>query len=111
MYTILMTLKPISTRIPEELEGELSEVMSFEKMDKATAVRKILELGIDEWRKQYAIGLLQAGKISFNKAAEITRLSLWELAELLRQRRIEWIRYSSEEIEAEFAELSKAAQD
>lgn len=103
-----MTQKPIATRIPEELEREIREVMMFEKTDKATAVRKILEIGIDEWRKRYALSLLQEGKVSFNKAAQIAKLSIWDFAELLKQRRVEWIKYTPEEIKREFEEAVKA---
>lgn len=103
-----MTQKPIATRIPEELEREIREVMLLEKTDKATAVRKILEIGIDEWRKRYAFSLLQEGKVSFNKAAQIAKLSVWDFAELLRQRRVEWIKYTPEEIKREFEEVVQA---
>jgi len=103
-----LTQKPIATRIPEELEREIREVMMFEKTDKATAVRKILEIGIDEWRKRYALSLLQEGKVSFNKAAQIAKLSIWDFAELLKQRRVEWIKYTPEEIKREFEEAVKA---
>lgn len=103
-----MTQKPIATRIPEELEREIREVMMFEKTDKATAVRKILEIGVDEWRKRYALSLLQEGKVSFNKAAQIAKLSIWDFAELLKQRRVEWIKYTPEEIKREFEEAVKA---
>jgi len=103
-----LTQKPIATRIPEELEREIREVMLLEKTDKATAVRKILEIGIDEWRKRYALSLLQEGKVSFNKAAQITKLSVWDFAELLRQRRVEWIKYTPEEIKREFEEVVQA---
>jgi len=103
-----LTLKPVATRIPEELDREIREVMIFEKADKATAVRKILEIGIDEWRKRYALTLLQEGKVTFNKAAEIAKLTAWDLAELLKQRRVEWIKYTPEELSREFDEALKA---
>jgi len=102
-----LTLKPIATRIPEELDREIREVMIFESADKATVVRKMLEIGIDEWRKRYAVGLLEEGKASFNKAAEIAKLTVWEFAELLRQRRAEWIRYTPEELRREFDEATQ----
>jgi len=80
----------------------------FERTDKATAVRKILEIGIDEWRKRYALSLIQEGKVSFNKASQIAKLSVWDFAELLRQRRVEWIKYTPEELKREFEETVKA---
>ncbi len=94
-----MTLRPVATRIPQEMDKELREIMDYEKVDKATAVRKIMEIGISEWRKNFAVQLLQQGKASFNKAAEIAKLSVWEFAELLREKRVHWVELSTSEIE------------
>jgi predicted HTH domain antitoxin len=103
-----LTLKPLAVRIPEEIEKEIQEMIEREGLDKATAVRTLLELGIGEWRKQTALELLRDGKVTFAKAAEIARLSLWEFADLVKQRNIEWVRYTPEEIEREFKEASMA---
>jgi len=107
LYTVnWLTLKPLAVRIPEEIEKEIQEVIQREGLDKATAVRTLLELGIGEWRKQTALELLRDGKVTFAKAAEIAKLSLWEFADLIKQRNIEWVRYTPEEIEKEFNEAS-----
>ncbi|MBC7130614.1 UPF0175 family protein [Candidatus Bathyarchaeota archaeon] len=103
-----MTLKPLAVRIPEEIEKEIQEVVEREGLDKATAVRILLKLGIGEWRKQTALELLRDGKVTFAKAAEMARLTLWEFADLVKQRNIEWVRYSPEEVEKEFKEASAA---
>ena len=103
-----MTLKPLAVRIPEEIEKEIQEVIEREGLDKATAVRTLLELGIGEWRRQTALELLRDGKVTFAKAAEIAKLSLWEFADLVKQRNIEWVRYTPEEIDKEFKEASAA---
>jgi len=109
LYTVnWLTLKPLAVRIPEEIEKEIQEVIQREGLDKATAVRTLLELGIREWRKQTALELLRDGKVTFAKAAEIAKLSLWEFADLVKQRNIEWVRYRPEEIEKEFKEASAA---
>jgi len=79
-----------------------------EKLDKATVVRTLLEMGIEEWRKQTALDLLRDGKVTFAKAAEMAKLSLWEFADLVRQRNVEWVRYTPEEIEKELKEASVA---
>ena len=106
-----MTLKPLAVRIPEEIEKEIQEVVEREGLDKATAVRTLLELGIGEWRKQTALELLRDGKVTFAKAAEIAKLSLWEFADLVKQRNIEWVRYTLEEIEKEFKEAVAAESE
>ena len=105
-----LTLKPLAVRIPEEIEKEIQEVIEREGLDKATAVRTLLELGIGEWRKQTALELLRDGKVTFAKAAEIAKLSLWEFADLVKQRNIEWVRYRPEEIDKEFKEASGRSQ-
>jgi predicted HTH domain antitoxin len=103
-----LTLKPLAVRIPEEIEKEILEVVEREKLDKATVVRTLLEMGIVEWRKQTALELLRDGKVTFAKAAEMAKLSLWEFADLVKQRNIEWVRYTPEEIEKEIGEASVA---
>lgn len=101
-----MTLKPLAVRIPEEIEKEILEVVEREKLDKATAVRTLLEMGIAEWRKQTALELLRDGKVTFARAAEMAKLSLWEFADLVKQRNVEWVRYTPEEMEREITEAS-----
>ena len=102
----MLTLKPLAVRIPPELEKEINEITKKEKLDKATVVRNLLETGITEWRKQTALALLQEGKATFAKAADIAKLSLWEFADMLKQRNIEWVRFEPEDLEKEFAEAS-----
>jgi len=112
LYTVKpLTLKPLAVRIPEEIEKEIQEVVEREKLDKATVVRTLLEMGIGEWRKQTALDLLRDGKVTFAKAAEMAKLSLWEFADLVKQRNVEWVRYTPEEIEKEIKEASVAESE
>lgn len=109
LYTVkVLALKPLAVRIPGEVEREILEVAKREKLDKATVVRTLLEMGIEEWRKQTALELLRDGKVTFAKAAAMAKLSLWEFVDLVKQRNIEWVRYTPEEIEREIKEASVA---
>jgi predicted HTH domain antitoxin len=103
-----LTLKPLAVRIPAEVEEEINEIVEQEKLDKATVVRNLLEAGISEWRKQMALELLQKGKVTFAKAAETAKLSLWEFADLVKQYKVEWVRYTPEELENESTVASTA---
>jgi predicted HTH domain antitoxin len=78
----MLTLKPLAVRISTEIEKGILEIIKQEKLDKATVVRNLLEIGIVEWRKHTAVELLREGKVTFAKAAEIAKLSLWEFADL-----------------------------
>jgi predicted HTH domain antitoxin len=104
----VLTLKPLAVRIPPEVEKELSEIIEQEKLDKATVVRNLLEMGIMEWRKQMALDFLREGKVTFARAAEMAKLSFWEFADLVKQRNVEWVRFTPEELEKELREASAA---
>ncbi len=104
----MLTLKPLAVRVPAEVDKEIREIIEEEKLDKATVVRNLLEIGIAEWRKQTALELLQKGKVTFAKAAEIARLSLWEFADLVKARNVEWVRIAPDDSESEFEEASTA---
>jgi len=106
-----MTLKPLAVRVPAELDKEISEIIKKEKLDKATVVRNLLETGINEWRKQTAIELLSKGKVTFAQAADIAKLSLWELADFLKKNNVEWVRFDPEELEQEFTQAATAKTD
>lgn len=101
-----MTLKPLAVRIPEEMEKEILGMVERKKLDKATVVRILIEMGIVEWRKETALELLRDGKVTFAKAAEMAKLSLWEFADFVKHRNVEWVRYTPEEIEKEIKEAS-----
>ena len=59
-----------------------------------------------ESKVQTALNLLQRGEVTFAKAAEIANLSLWEFADLVKQRKIEWVRFTPEDIDKDFKEAS-----
>lgn len=103
-----MTLKPLAVRVPAELEKEILEIIKKEKLDKATVVRNLLETGITEWRKKTALELLQQGKTTFAKAADVAKVSLWEFADLVKQSNVEWVRFAPEDVEKDFKEASAA---
>jgi len=91
-----LTPKTLTIKVPLEIQEEITAITKEEKLDKATIVRKLLKIGIAEWHKQTALELLQKGKITFMKAAEIAKLSLWEFADLAKQRHVEWVRFTPE---------------
>jgi len=109
LYTVVaLTLKPLAVRVPAELEKEILEIIKKEKLDKATVVRNLLETGITEWRKKTALELLQQGKTTFAKAADVAKVSLWEFADLVKQSNVEWVRFAPEDVEKDFKEASAA---
>lgn len=81
----------ISARVPDELEDELEAYLEDEKLDRSTAVRKLLADGLEEWRREQALSKLDSGQITFSKAAELAGMTVWDFAQLARDRDITWV--------------------
>lgn len=80
--------KTIATRISSQLEEEIVRFMEEEGLDKSTAIRRILEIGVSEWKKKRAIELYRSGQITLWKASQISGISLREMLEELNRLRI-----------------------
>ena len=81
----------ISTRLPDELEAELEAYLEDEKLDRSTAVRKLLSEGLEEWRRERALDQLAAGTVTFSKAAELAGMSVWDFAQLAKEHDVTWV--------------------
>ncbi|NGM68736.1 hypothetical protein G6M89_06885 [Natronolimnobius sp. AArcel1] len=93
----------ISARVPDDLESELEEYLEEERLDRSTAVRKLLSEGLDDWRRERALERLAAGETTLSKAADTAGLSVWEFAQLADERDVTWV--SSDHLESDLEEL------
>jgi len=93
----------ISARVPEDLEAELEVYLDEERLDRCTAVRKLLSEGLEAWRRDRALGRFADGEITFIKAAKLADLSVWEFARLVEDTDAAWV--SSDHLEADLDEL------
>lgn len=91
----------ISVRVPDELEQELDTYIEAENLDQSTAVRKLLIEGIEAWRIDRALDLLETGEVSFSRAAELADVSVWKLSQLVEDRNVTWVH--EDDIEADLA--------
>ena len=93
----------ISTRVPDDLEAELEAYLESERLDRSTAVRKLLSEGLDEWRRERALDRFADGEISLAKAAELAELSVWEFARLVEESDRSWV--SGDHLKADLDDL------
>ncbi len=91
-------MEVLSVRIPKEVKEELEELAKLKKRDKAEIIREILTEGIREKIIEVALKLYKEGKVTLWRAAELAGLSLWEIIEELRKRRVE-LQYGYRELE------------
>ena len=87
-HMVFKMQKTVATRISSELEEEIIRFMREEGLDKSTAIRRILEIGVNEWKKRRAIELYRTEKITLWKASQIAGLSIREMLEELNRLRI-----------------------
>lgn len=93
----------ISARVPDDLEAELEAYLEDERLDRSTAVRKLLADGLETWRRERALERLADGEVTLSRAAAMADASVWELARLARERDVTWV--SREHLEADLEDL------
>ncbi|MEE8167836.1 MAG: UPF0175 family protein [Candidatus Hydrothermarchaeales archaeon] len=92
----------ISTRLPLEMEKEVNWYAKKEKVGKTVAIRKILDIGLKDIKLEHALEEYKIGKVTLWKAAEIAGLSLWEMLEIIKERKIS-LPYTIEDVKEDLA--------
>ena len=93
----------ISFRIGEELQKNLSKIEKKWQIDRSEVIRRLLVSAVKEWKIQNAIGNIATHKISIGKAAAECDISIWDMLDLLKEKNIDWIGYSKEDLEKDLA--------
>jgi len=99
-----MSKKHITVRISEDLYEAIEELRAEERLDRSTAVARLLERGVEDWRIDTAIRRYRDGEVSLGRAAEIADISLWRFLDILEDRRVE-ANYTEADLEADLAAL------
>ncbi len=83
-----MTEEIIAARVPKELNRLINEISAEEKVDRSTTVRKLLDIGARQWRAQTALNKYQQGTATLPKAANTAGLTIYEMIDLLEEKKI-----------------------
>ena len=78
----------VGARLPEELVRDLETIEGVEQSDRSTTVRKLLYKAIKDWKLEYNARLYGDGKLTLAKAASSAGISLWEMMDYVRKRKI-----------------------
>jgi predicted HTH domain antitoxin len=90
-YLESVTEVTVSARIPREMEEEVEALMREEHLEKSAALRRLLHLGIENYRRERAVRLLFERKATLSKAAQVAKITIWEMLDLVRERGIVWV--------------------
>lgn len=88
----------ISVRLGKNLEKELAKVEKKWHVDRSEIIRRLLDKALKEWKIQNALEELATHTLSLGAAAKECGVSIWEMMELAKQRKIDWIGYTKEDL-------------
>ncbi len=78
----------VAARLPETLVSDIKKIEGVEQIDRSTVLRKLLNKAVIEWKKEYAAKLYAEGSITLEKAALDAGVSVREMMEYLKHKKI-----------------------
>jgi len=88
----------VAARLPKGLISDIKNIEDIEQTDRSTVLRKLLYKAVMDWKKEYAAKLYSEGRITLEKAAMEAEISVREMMDYLKQRRIP-AQYDLEDLE------------
>jgi len=76
-------VKHLTGRVQKKQIEVLDKISKEEKIDRSAALRKVLDIGIQEYLKRKAVEDYRRGRISIGKAAEDAGVSIAEFYKIL----------------------------
>jgi predicted HTH domain antitoxin len=81
-------MQVLAARFPKSSAEELEKIAQEEHVDKSTVIARALQRYIREWKLEKALTLYREGKVTLWKAAKTADVSLWEIMDVVKQRKI-----------------------
>jgi len=78
----------VGTRLPDTEVRDLEAIEQVEQADRSTTVRKLLSRAIHDWKLDHYSRLYGSGKLTLALAAREAGVSLWEMMEYVKTRKI-----------------------
>lgn len=88
----------VAARLPESLVSDIKKIEELEQTDRSTVLRKLLHRAIADWKKEHAAKLYSEGKITLERAAIEAGISVREIMEYLKHKKIP-AQYDLEDLE------------
>jgi len=96
----------VSARLPKEKARLVEEIAREEKVDKSTILERALEHYTREWKLKKAVELYRDGLVTLSRAAEIAEISVWEMIDVLSQKKVT-LQYDVEDLEEDLKALGQ----
>lgn len=83
-----MSLEAVTARLPRDMLREVERLAEKMKVDRSELIRRLLDFAIREKKVEEAVQAYREGRVTLWKAAEMASLSLREMMELAREKKI-----------------------
>lgn len=83
-----VAVKQLNIRVPIELMAELDAVAREEELERTVVARRLLREGIRRWKLEHALRLYERDEVTKGRAAEIAGISLYDMLDIIQQRKI-----------------------
>jgi predicted HTH domain antitoxin len=97
-------MKTVTTRISDEDEEALTELEEEMSADRSEVLRRLIQQGLADWRREKALDQLRDHSITLRKAAELADVSYAEMLTLAVEEGID-IRYTDDELERDLGRI------
>lgn len=97
-------MKTVTTRLPEEDAAALAELEEELSADRSEVLRRLIRQGLEDWKREKALGQLEAHATTIRKAAELAGVSYVEMLSLAREAGVD-IGYTSDDLERDLEHL------
>ncbi|HLC36046.1 MAG TPA: UPF0175 family protein [archaeon] len=94
----------VSVRLDKDSMKQLNQLNKYDKGQKSSLLREVVELGIKDKRLEIALEKFRKNEATAFKAAEIAGVSLSEFLDALKQNNLTF-HYSIEDLREEFEDL------
>jgi len=99
-----MKEKLMTFRLPVEIDKQIESVASRKDTDKSKIIRELLILGLKEAQLEESLNRYKKGRISLWKAARLSDISLWQMIEILKEKKIP-LQYGEKELKEDLKAL------
>ena len=100
----MVTMKTVTTRIPEDDEEALAELEAEMSADRSEVLRRLIRQGLSDWRREKALDGLRDHTITLRRAAELADVSYVEMLSLAAEEGID-VGYTTDDLERDLERI------
>ena len=102
-----MSLESVTARLPREMLEEIEATAEREKVDRSELIRRLLDAALRQRRIDEAVKDYRDGKVTLWRASMMAGLSLRELMEIVKERKVP-VPYTLDELDRDLEYVKRS---